>query len=171
MASSSSRAVQGIRFSEAPFIEPVLATTHSAPSADGENGQFAPNTSDCSPSNRNAQNAASGSNLEQRRQDGVQRSSFNPSASIWVPSASTQRVGQRDDTRPLVVGYPPGYRVPNFHQNQSQVQVESQIQVQSQAQSHVQYQTPGQAHNQFDMVSFALAHTQAHDEDPNVGMS
>ncbi|PNP49455.1 hypothetical protein THARTR1_09777 [Trichoderma harzianum] len=166
MASSSSRAVRGIRFSEAPFIEPVVTAAHSSTSAEAENGQLAPNTSDCSPSNRDAQNAASGSNPEQRRQDGIQRSSFNPSASVWVPSASTQQARQRDDTRPLVVGYPPGYRVPNFQQNQSQAQVQGQAQVQSQA----QYETPRQDHNQFDMVSFALAHTQGNVEDPNAGM-
>lgn len=164
MASSRPRAVQGISFSEAPFIEPASATTHPSPFVDGENGQVAPNTSsDGSPSSRNAQNAASGSNQEPRRQGVTQRSSFNPSASIWVPSASTQ-ARQRDDTRPLVVGYPPGYRIPDALQNRNQVQV------QSQAQSQVQHQTPGQAQNQFDMLSFALAHTQAHDENPNVGM-
>ncbi|OPB38644.1 hypothetical protein A0O28_0017500 [Trichoderma guizhouense] len=163
MASSRPRAVQGISFSEAPFIEPASATTHPSPFVDGENGQVAPNTSsDGSPSSRNAQNAASGSNQEPRRQGVTQRSSFNPSASIWVPSASTQQARQRDDTRPLVVGYPPGYRIPDALQNRNQVQV------QSQAQSQVQHQTPGQAQNQFDMLSFALAHTQAHDENPNV---
>ncbi|KAL6691862.1 hypothetical protein J3F84DRAFT_155600 [Trichoderma pleuroticola] len=98
MASSSSRAVRGIRFSEAPFIEPVVTAAHSSTSAEAENGQLAPNTSDCSPSNRDAQNAASGSNPEQRRQDGIQRSSFNPSASVWVPSASTQ-VSKRSPCR------------------------------------------------------------------------
>ncbi|UKZ74233.1 hypothetical protein TrVFT333_001894 [Trichoderma virens FT-333] len=145
MASSRPRAVQGISFSEAPFIEPALMTTHPSRFPDGEDDQDASNpSSGCSPAS-NTQNEANGNSLELNRQDGVQRSSFNPSASIWVPSSSAQRAGQMDNARPLVVGYPPGYRTANFHQHQDQVPTQNQVQ------SQVQNHTQGQTRNQFDL--------------------
>ncbi|KAL7947857.1 hypothetical protein V8C42DRAFT_267248 [Trichoderma barbatum] len=159
MASNRARDFRGMSFGEAPFIEPVSATTYPSSYADGEDAQVAPKPSaDRSPS-RITQNAIDSNSLELNLQGGVQRSSFNPSASIWVPAASTQRREREDNTRPLVVGYPPGYRAANSRQNQDQVQT----------QNHVQSQVQNQAQNQFDLVSFALAHTQGHDKDMNAG--
>ncbi|KAL6871372.1 hypothetical protein J3F83DRAFT_714278 [Trichoderma novae-zelandiae] len=122
MASSRARDVRGMSFGEAPFIEPVLETTHSSAFADGEAPQLAVEASTGRSSSSSTQNASRGNDTESNHQDAVQRSSFNPSARIWVPPSMKQWNGREDDNGPLVVGYPPGYRVAISHQKHYQDQ-------------------------------------------------
>ncbi|KAL7938389.1 hypothetical protein V8C35DRAFT_152124 [Trichoderma chlorosporum] len=164
MASSHPRTSQGISFSEAPFIEPAVASTYASPFTDGEADQPLLNPASGYTSSSNAQNAPSGSSSGLSRRDVVQRSSFNPSASIWLPAASRQRGEQNDSARPPVVGYPHEFRAAGHRQDQNQIQALPQVQ------NQVQGQILDQTREQFDLVSFALTHTQGQDEDTNVGM-
>ncbi|KAL6882395.1 hypothetical protein HDV57DRAFT_58886 [Trichoderma longibrachiatum] len=90
MASSRARDVRGMSFGEAPFIEPVLETTHMSAFAGGEAPQLVSDASTGHGSLSSTQNASRGDDIEPNHQDAAQRSSFNPSARIWVPSLTNQ---------------------------------------------------------------------------------
>ena len=76
-------------FGEAPFIEPMLETTHTAV-AGGEALQVVSDASTGRNSSSSTQNASCGDNIEPNHQYVVHHSSFNPSARSWVPPSMKQ---------------------------------------------------------------------------------